>query len=123
MIDHLEIRTRRLQATIGFYAVLLTPLGYTSKGKGGFGTSRGLDFFVAEGDPSTNVHFAFAAPDRETVDAIYAIGRNAGFTLDREPALASHIHPDYYAGYLRDPDDRLVEFVCHAPEAAMPEFA
>jgi hypothetical protein len=36
--------------------------------------------------------------------------------LDRAPALAPHIHPDYYAGYLRDPDGRLVEFVCHAAE-------
>jgi hypothetical protein len=50
------------------------------------------------------------------VDTIYRIGRAGGHGLDRPPALAPHVHPDYYAGYLRDPDGRLVEFVCHRPE-------
>ena len=49
------------------------------------------------------------------VDRIYAIGGEKGHSLDRAPALAPHIHPNYYAGYLRDPDGRLVEFVCHEP--------
>jgi len=58
----------------------------------------------------------YRAPDRATVDQIYRIGRERGHLLDRAPALAPHIHPDYYAGYLRDPDGRLIEFVCHASE-------
>ena len=118
MLDHLEIRTPDLARTLHFYTTLLAPLGYRqvvdSVAKG-FGDGKGLDFFLVEGEASANVHYAFAAPDRPAVDAIYAIGRDAGFTVDRAPALAPHIHPDYYAGYLRDPDDRLVEFVCQAP--------
>ena len=118
MLDHLEIKTPDLARTLYFYATLLAPLGYRQMVDGaamGFGEGQRLDFFLAEGEASANVHFAFTAPDRRAVDAIYAIGRKAGFTLDREPALAPHIHPNYYAGYLRDPDDRLIEFVCHAP--------
>lgn len=119
MIDHLEIRTRRLADTVDFYAALLAPLGYALRIDGvvkGFGAEGRLDFFVAEGEASANVHYAFAAPDRATVDAIYAAGAARGFTLDRAPTLAPHIHPDYYAGYLLDPDGRLVEFVCQRSE-------
>ena len=118
MIDHLELNTRQLAASLLFYADTLAPLGYVHKVDGpakGFGDSVSLDLFLAEGEPSANVHFAFRAPDRATVDRIYAIGGERGHALDRAPALAPHIHPNYYAGYLRDPDGRLIEFVCHAP--------
>lgn len=118
MIDHIEIRTPRMAESLRFYAEALAPLGYTRKVDGaskGFGNDDALDLFLVEGEAS-DVHFAFAAPDRATVDRIYAAGRAARFTLDRAPALAPHIHPDYYAGYLRDPDGRLIEFVCQKAE-------
>lgn len=118
MIDHLELQTRRIGDSARFYADLLEPLGYRLKVDGkakGYGDAGGLDFFIVEGDPSTDVHFAFRAPSRSLVDQIYETGRAAGHQLDRAPALAPHVHPNYYAGYLRDPDGRLVEFVCHEP--------
>jgi catechol 2,3-dioxygenase-like lactoylglutathione lyase family enzyme len=117
MIDHLELKTHDLGASMRFYADLLAPLGYTLRvdgGAKGFGDGRSLDLFLVEGDPVSDAHFAFAAPDRATVDRIYAVGEGNGHRLDRAPALAPHIHPNYYAGYLRDPDGRLVEFVSHA---------
>jgi catechol 2,3-dioxygenase-like lactoylglutathione lyase family enzyme len=118
LIDHLEIKTRQLDASLRFYADALAPLGYVQKGDGpakGFGDGVSLDLFLVDADPSQNVHFAFRAPDRGTVDRIYEIGRERGHVLDRAPALAPHIHPNYYAGYLRDPDGHLIEFVCHQP--------
>ena len=121
MIDHLEVQTRQLEISAAFYARLLEPLGYERKVDAvakGFGDGKGLDFFLVEGEPSAHVHFAFQAETRAQVDEIYERGRQAGFRLDRAPALAPHIHPSYYAGYLRDPDGRLVEFVCHQPPAA-----
>ena len=121
MIDHLEISTRQMAASLHFYADALAPLGYTQKTDGpakGFGDGKSLDLFLTEAEPSTNVHFAFTAPDRATVDRVYADAQAAGHTLDRAPALAPHIHPNYYAGYLRDPDGRLIEFVCHLAETA-----
>jgi len=122
MIDHIEIRTHDLPATQRFYADLLAPLGYALKVDGpvkGFGVGTRLDFFVGEGPPSRDVHYAFRAPTREVVDAIHATGLRAGHALDRAPAIMPHIHPDYYAGFFRDPDGRLIEFVCHTAEAAM----
>jgi catechol 2,3-dioxygenase-like lactoylglutathione lyase family enzyme len=119
MIDHLELRTRTLDKSVRFYSDVLEPLGYRlvvdGPGKG-FGAGGALDFFIAEGESSANVHFAFAAPDRPTIDRIYALAGRLGYELDRAPALAPHIHPHYYAGYLRDPDGHLVEFVCQRPE-------
>jgi catechol 2,3-dioxygenase-like lactoylglutathione lyase family enzyme len=119
MIDHLELQTRDLEAAARFYGAVLEPLGYTQKVAGpakGFGDGKSLDLFIVEGAPSANVHFAFSAPSRAVVDAVYALARTAGHRLDRAPALAPHVHPHYYAGYLRDPDGRLVEFVCHQAE-------
>lgn len=119
MIDHIEIRTPRMAESLHFYAAVLAPLGYTRKvddAAKGFGNAEALDLFLVEGEAASDVHFAFAAPDRATVDRVYAAGEAARLTLDRAPALAPHIHPNYYAGYLRDPDGRLIEFVCHKPE-------
>jgi len=121
MIDHIEIRTAHLAESLAFYADALAPLGYSQKVDGpakGFGNATALDLFLVEAETPSDLHFAFTAPDRATVDRIYAAGRDAGHVLDRAPALAPHIHPNYYAGYLRDPDGRLIEFVCHHPEPA-----
>jgi catechol 2,3-dioxygenase-like lactoylglutathione lyase family enzyme len=119
MLDHLEIQTRALAQTVEFYRIVLAPLGYTLRVDGpakGFGDGARLDMFIREGEPSSNVHYAFEAGARAVVDAIYETARGAGLHLDRPPALAAHVHPNYYAGYLRDPDGRLVEVVCHKPD-------
>lgn len=117
MIDHLEVQTRDVDGVCAFYSAVLAPLDYSLKvdsAAKGFGNETNLDFFVVNGEPSSEVHYAFQASDRSTVDAIYELAGEKGYVLDREPTLAPHIHPNYYAAYLRDPDGRLVEFVCHA---------
>jgi catechol 2,3-dioxygenase-like lactoylglutathione lyase family enzyme len=118
MIDHIELRTRDLAASLRFYAAVLEPLGYTQRLDGrskGFADARGHDFFLTEGEPADQTHYAFRAPSRALVRACYEQGR-AFAALERAPALAPHIHPNYFAGYLRDPDGRLVEFTCHESE-------
>ncbi len=118
MIDHIELRTRDLPASVHFYKTVLAPLGYTQVVEGkakGFGDAGGLDFFLVEGDPADQAHYAFRAPDRATVRACCELGVALN-ALDRPAALAPHVHPNYYAGYLRDPDGRLVEFTCHKAE-------
>lgn len=120
MLDHLELKTTNLKACLEFYRHVLAPLGYTFEVDGpakGFGHQGQLDFWLREGAPaSLDVHFAFQAQTRAEVEAAYALAPSYGGTADREPALAPHIHPNYYAGYARDPDGRLVEFVCHRVE-------
>jgi catechol 2,3-dioxygenase-like lactoylglutathione lyase family enzyme len=118
MLDHLELKTRDLDICVRFYAAVLAPLGYklTVDGKAkGFGDGVSLDFFLVGGEPADSAHYAFRARDRATVRACFEAGR-AFDALDRAPALAPHVHPNYYASYLRDPDGRLVEFTCHEAE-------
>ena len=115
MLDHLEIQTLATAETEYFYVQVLAPLGYEMQaaGKGaGFAQNGRFDFFIVRGTPSANVHFAFETPTRAKVDEIYALAGANGFACDRAPALAPQVHANYYAGYLRDPDGRLVEFVC-----------
>ena len=119
MIDHLELQTRHVDDSVRFYSDVLAPLGYAlvvdGKAKG-FGADDALDLFLVEGEPSSNVHFAFGAASRAKVDEAWEAGRSAGHVVDRPPALAPIVHPNYYAGYLRDPDGRLVELVCQREE-------
>src|SRR5580692_5044400 len=100
MIDHLELQTRDMDQSARFYADVLTPLGYALKVAGppakGYGDGTSLDLFLIEGEPSANVHFAFGASSRAVVDQIYELARAAGHRLDRAPALAPHVHPNYY---------------------------
>lgn len=115
MIDHLELQTLQIDATVRFYSSVLAPLGYRLKLDGpvkGFGSDATMDLFLVEGEPSRDVHFAFVADSRAVVDTAWNAARDGGYSLDRAPALAPHIHADYHAGYLRDPDGRLVELVC-----------
>jgi len=118
MIDHIELRTRDLAASVRFYAAVLEPLGYRQSvddAAKGLGDARGADFFLIAGEPADHAHYAFRAASRALVRACYERGSlfNA---LDRAPALAPHVHPNYYAAYLRDPDGRLIEFTCHEAE-------
>lgn len=116
MLDHLEIETRKIAETADSYRLVLAPLGYAQLVDGtaiGFGDGVRLDCFVRFGEPSCNIHFAFEIDCRARVDEIFEIARQGNLRLVRPPALAPNVHANYYAGYLRDPDGRLVEFVCH----------
>lgn len=119
MLDHLEIRTRKMAECVAFYKTILKPLGYELKVDGPtkeFGHEGCLDFWLAEGEPSPDVHYAFHATTRTLVHEAFALCDSNSGKKDRPPALAPHIHAGFYAGYARDPDGRLVEFVCHSVE-------
>jgi catechol 2,3-dioxygenase-like lactoylglutathione lyase family enzyme len=120
MLDHLEIRTRRLQECTAFYRQVLEPAGYrlvVDGPKKGFGSNGGrLDFWIVEGEPSADVHYAFQVADRAAVDRAYGRSGEHGGVQERVPAVLPQIHPHYYAGFAHDPDGRLVEFVSHVPD-------
>ncbi len=60
-------------------------------------------------------HIAFAALDRNTVDAFYQAALAAGAVDDGAPGLRPHYHANYYAAFVIDPDGHRIEAVCHAP--------
>lgn len=126
MIDHLELLVSDLRRSTSFFRAALAPLGYALHVEGnpsGFGTSpSALDFWLKEGGPSRPLpHFAFTCESRDQVDAVHAAALAAGGTDNGAPKLLLHIHPSYYAGFVRDPDGHNVELVCHvAPAAQLP---
>jgi catechol 2,3-dioxygenase-like lactoylglutathione lyase family enzyme len=124
MIDHIEILVSDLDRSTAFYRSALAPLGYElfvpAAGPAsavGFGTARDrLDFWLRGGTAATPPpHFAFACATRAVVARAYEAALAAGGAFDRAPALLAHIHPTYFAGFVRDPDGHLVELVCQAP--------
>ena len=71
-------------------------------------------FALAEGESTRHLHIAFAAPTREHVDSFWRTGVAAGYTSDGEPGPRPQYTPDYYGGFLLDPDGNSVEAV-HRP--------
>ena len=121
MLDHLELTVANLQSSERFYRAALAPLGYelrvTSVSRG-FGTdAHALDFWIKVGQAAVPPpHFAFQCRSRALVNAAFDAAVAAGGEDNGKPALLAHIHPSYYAAFVRDPDGHNVEFVCHLPE-------
>ena len=81
---------------------------------------RALEVVAGEVAPRL-VGDAIAGPsldhDRATVDAFHAAGLAFGAADHGEPGPRPIYHPNYYGGFLLDPDGNNVEAVCHAPPA------
>jgi predicted lactoylglutathione lyase len=60
-----------------------------------------------------NVHLAFPAPDRATVDAFHRAALEAGFRDNGAPSERAEYHPGYYGGFVLDPDGNNIEAVFH----------
>jgi catechol 2,3-dioxygenase-like lactoylglutathione lyase family enzyme len=122
MIDHVGIGVRDYAASKAFYEQALAPLGMSllmePVGRAaGFG-EPGKPVFWLEADrmPVTEVHVAFHAKDRATVDAFHAAALAAGGADNGAPGVRELYHPHYYGAYVLDPDGNNLEAVCHAPE-------
>lgn len=121
MMDHLELSTNQFDEMRSFYDAALAPLGIIRIVPGspaGYGRDDILPFWIRSSDAVTaNAHYAFACSSRELVHSVFEAAKKCGGTGLIEPKIHAHIDPDYYAGYARDPDGHLVEFVCRQPEA------
>ena len=123
MLDHVGFTVADYKRSKAFYEKALAPLGFTlltefSGAAAGFGRDDGgrPSFFIeAHGDPVRGrLHIALTAESRAQVDAFHAAAVEAGGTDNGPPGLRWY-HPNYYGGYVLDPDDHNIEAVCHAP--------
>jgi catechol 2,3-dioxygenase-like lactoylglutathione lyase family enzyme len=71
-------------------------------------------YVSADGPPTQGLHFAFQAPDRETVHRFHEAALAAGGRDNGPPGERSY-HPGYYAAFVLDPDGNNVEAVHHGP--------
>lgn len=116
LFDHVALPVRDIARSRAFYERALRPFGVkVVESPSGLGFALGdQDFWIGEGDVvAGSVHIAFAAPDRETVDAFHAAAVEAGGVDNGRPGLRPRYHSGYYAAFVLDPDGNNVEAVFH----------
>src|SRR5258706_2251517 len=64
-----------------------------------------------------HLHLAFAADNRQQVDAFYRAALEAGGKDNGAPGLRPQYNANYYAAFVIGPDGHNIEVVCHAPGA------
>ena len=114
LLDHLHLRVSNLDASKAFYAAALDAVGLQIVMEGpGFFSADEL-FVSADGEPTTGLHLAVQAHDRETVHRFHEAVLAAGGRDNGAPGERSY-HPGYYSAYALDPDGNNVEAVFHGP--------
>jgi catechol 2,3-dioxygenase-like lactoylglutathione lyase family enzyme len=125
MLDHVGFTVSDYERSKAFYATALAPLGITllmeptnaTDAAAGFGKDGKPFFWIETRGPALtgDLHVAFAADDRETVDAFHAAALEAGGTDNGAPGVRAIYHPNYYGAYVLDSDGHNIEAVCHKP--------
>jgi catechol 2,3-dioxygenase-like lactoylglutathione lyase family enzyme len=126
VLDHIGIEVTDFDRSKAFYEAALAPLGIAvamepAPGSAGFGSEVGgvtKPYFWVHTrgrPPVAGAHVAFAAPDRDAVDAFHAAALRAGGTDNGAPGPRPNYHPSYYGAFVLDPDGNNVEAVCHRP--------
>ncbi|RJF91353.1 VOC family protein [Sphingomonas cavernae] len=129
MLDHVGFAVSDIKRARAFYEKALAPLGITlimevgpdlTEAGGtalGFGSEGKPFFWIGDNERvGEGTHVAFTAKTRAEVHAFYDAALAAGGADNGAPGLRPHYHPDYYGGFVKDPDGVNVEAVCHSPE-------
>ena len=120
-LDHVGFAVADYERSKAFYENALAPLGMKllmefSGAAAGFGRDDGGRPVVLHRGPwgarTGRLHFALSAETRAQVDAFHAAAIEAGGTDNGAPGLRPVYHPDYYGGYVLDPDGNNIEAVC-----------
>jgi catechol 2,3-dioxygenase-like lactoylglutathione lyase family enzyme len=124
VFDHVGIAVGDLDASVRFYRTVLGALG-AEPVRGDEELVEWEDWDVVRSDaehPVTHgLHVGFRAPDRAGVEAFWRAGVDAGYTSDGEPGPRPVYGPDYYGGFLLDPDGNSVEAVHFERQRAVPD--
>ncbi len=122
-IDHLWIRVADVAAAARFYG-LVAPHGgfrlrHEAPDRTQFAGAEG-SFSVVAGEPTRELHLAFAARSNDRVDAFHRELTDAGYRDNGAPGERAIYHAGYYAAFVLDPDDNNVEVVNHNRGASGP---
>jgi catechol 2,3-dioxygenase-like lactoylglutathione lyase family enzyme len=123
MLAHVSIQCADFEGSTAFYDAVLAPLGGTRVMEDGDAIGYGIPpaavFWIGRqqtGDGFRETHFAFRAPDRAAVRAFVEAARATGAEVLHEPKVWPEYDPNYYGGFVRDPDGNNLEAVCFSPE-------
>src|SRR5664279_4088536 len=113
MLDHLGIQVADVEASLAFYLGTFAPVGMHEVMRFPMGDSLVVGLGGPDGTPTfwlspangaetRELHVAFHAPDRSTVDAVHEAAVAAGREVLHAPREWPEYHPGYYAVFLRD---------------------
>jgi catechol 2,3-dioxygenase-like lactoylglutathione lyase family enzyme len=114
MFDHVGIAVSDLAASERFYRTVLGALGLEpSHADAELVEWEDWDIGPTDAEHALTrgLHVGFRAPTRAAVDAFWRAGIAAGFRDDGAPGPRPVYGPDYYGGFLLDPDGNSVEAV------------
>lgn len=123
MFDHVVIGVSDYAASRAFFLKALEPLGVKVVHEGPSGIELSADDRVSfclgptEEKPA-RLHLAFAARDRQQVEAFYRAALEAGGKDNGAPGPRPQYHAGYYAAFVIGPDGHNLEAVCHEAEAS-----
>jgi catechol 2,3-dioxygenase-like lactoylglutathione lyase family enzyme len=125
MFDHVKFGVSDYAASKAFFLEALAPLGIVVASEGV--PTYGVELSPPEGKVSlclyhteekpAHLHLAFAARNRQQVDAFHRAALAAGGKDNGAPGLRPHYHANYYAAFVIGPDGHNIEVVCHEPGA------
>jgi catechol 2,3-dioxygenase-like lactoylglutathione lyase family enzyme len=125
MFDHVKFGVSDYAASKAFFLKALAPLGVVVVGEGtpayGIelcqkGGNASLCLFQT-GEKPAHLHLAFAAENRQQVEAFYRAALEAGAKDNGPPGLRPQYSGNYYAAFVIGPDGHNIEAVCHEPVA------
>jgi catechol 2,3-dioxygenase-like lactoylglutathione lyase family enzyme len=124
VFDHVLIAVSDLAASERFYRTVLSALGAEpSHVDPEIVEWKDWDILAtnAEHPVTRGLHVGFRAPSRAAVDACWQAGIDAGYRDDGAPGPRTVYGPDYYGGFLLDPDGNSVEAVHFERESPVPD--
>ena len=115
-IDHLWVRVADLSAAKRFYELLVPHTGFElasdTPERARFAGPNG-SFSLLAGEPTENLHMAFAASSNQAVDAFHRSATEAGYSDNGPPGERAVYHRGYYGAFVLDPDANNIELVNH----------
>jgi catechol 2,3-dioxygenase-like lactoylglutathione lyase family enzyme len=114
LVDHVHLIVRDLDASKRFYRAVLDALELPVGGESAEFFWADELFISAGESPTTRLHLALQANDRETVHRFHAAALAAGGRDNGSPGERDY-HPGYYAAFVLDPDGNNIEAVFHGP--------
>jgi catechol 2,3-dioxygenase-like lactoylglutathione lyase family enzyme len=125
VLDHIALEVEDLARAARFYDAIMRPIGgrriVDSPDGIGYGRDRAELWIMPRATANgtgraghTRGHVAIAAAGRRAVDAAHEAGLAAGGRDGGAPAPRASGPPNYYSGYLVDPDGAWLELVSGA---------
>jgi catechol 2,3-dioxygenase-like lactoylglutathione lyase family enzyme len=132
-ISHVSVGVSDIAKARAFYEAALAPLGLSEQyvvdlGQGPVAVAYGdgypeiwvqLPENGVAASAGNGVHIALAARSTKDVDAFHAAALKAGGSDEGAPGVRPHYGPDYYGGFVRDPDGNKIEAVHMASMALL----